>query len=502
MKKLFLLFLLASCFLYGETLRAQLRSDFVLADSAVGGSIRLDGEGNLHAVWRKADTSYGAENAAYYAAFDSMGLPILAPARVSISNNIWFPRIALLKGHAIVVWEIRGSLDADEIEANVLDLSEEIVPRNIYFAGGDTYSPDVAYLNDTTFIVVWIGEGSFFQSDFQLYGQIATNSLIFQGGHILLDDPEERGVRQFSLRVVARPERDDFLIVWLDDRSGSFRAYGRLFNSNGSPVGSSFLISEDQQLTWLGEVSVAVNDSGEFGVVWAGETDSNEWVVQMRRLGVDGTPLGPSIRVDLSAHNSLFTDYPDISFDRDGTFIVVWDMFINGISKIYAQRFESDWTPLGVNFRVSSVMDSSRQYFSSVLLRNGRIYTTWTSAGDSTAAKLLSNIIDFYDPPNLETQSEPILPLAFSLHQNYPNPFNAITTIVYEIKRPSRVRLVVYNILGEEVTTLVRDMKIPGVYESVWDGKDRQGMEVSSGVYLYQLMSDGQVQTKKMVLLK
>lgn len=497
-KKVILLFLLTSSFLYGETLRAQIRSDFILADSAVGSSIRLDGEGNLHAVWKNS----GGERHAYYAVYDSGGHSILAPVRVSVTNNIWVPRLALSEGHAVVVWWLRGTLDNSKIRANVLDLGKEIVARDISIAEDDTYSPDVAYLDDSTFIVVWIGEGSSPQSDFQIYGQISTNSVEdHQGGHILLDDPAEGGVDQFSLRVIARPDRDDFLIVWRDDRSGSFRVYGRLFNSDGSAVDLPFLISEDPQLTWVGELSVAMNESREFAVVWSGEINSMEWVVQTRRLGVDGRPLGPSIRVDSFGLDALFTDYPDIAYNRDGTFIVVWDRFKNGISKIYAQRFNPDWTPLGGNFRVSSVMDSSYEYFASVMLRDERIYTVWSSKSDSTADKVLANIIDFYDPPEVEDQSEPLLPLAFSLHQNYPNPFNPMTNIRYSLPEQSNVTLTIYNIIGEEIRRFSATGKQPGDHEFVWDASD-----VASGVYLYRLQagltSRGFVATRKMILLK
>lgn len=96
------------------------------------------------------------------------------------------------------------------------------------------------------------------------------------------------------------------------------------------------------------------------------------------------------------------------------------------------------------------------------------------------------------------------LPIAdqFILMQNYPNPFNPTTTIMYQIPSESNVTLVIYDILGNEITTLVNDTKTVGVHHSVWNGLDRNGKSVSSGMYFYRLTTDQGVKTNKLLLLK
>jgi hypothetical protein len=99
------------------------------------------------------------------------------------------------------------------------------------------------------------------------------------------------------------------------------------------------------------------------------------------------------------------------------------------------------------------------------------------------------------------------LPTGYSLSQNYPNPFNPVTTIRFKVegersKEPTPITLKVYNILGKLVRTLVDEPKGAGTYQVVWDGKDENGEEVSSGVYFYKLKAENYVETKKMVLLK
>ena len=95
------------------------------------------------------------------------------------------------------------------------------------------------------------------------------------------------------------------------------------------------------------------------------------------------------------------------------------------------------------------------------------------------------------------------LPQSFSLRQNYPNPFNPATNIEYSIARSGHVQLVIYNMTGQKVATLVDEQKSPGEYNIIWQAKDSVGGSLPSGVYLYKMDLDGQQHiSKKMLLLK
>ena len=95
-----------------------------------------------------------------------------------------------------------------------------------------------------------------------------------------------------------------------------------------------------------------------------------------------------------------------------------------------------------------------------------------------------------------------LLPSSFALSQNYPNPFNMGTIIEYSLPISSRVEIVVYNILGQRVSTLVDEDKPAGEYTTHWDGTDYSGDYVASGVYFYRLQTNDFVNSKKMILLK
>ncbi|MFB0517049.1 MAG: FlgD immunoglobulin-like domain containing protein [Candidatus Neomarinimicrobiota bacterium] len=101
-----------------------------------------------------------------------------------------------------------------------------------------------------------------------------------------------------------------------------------------------------------------------------------------------------------------------------------------------------------------------------------------------------------------ENISEGYLPKAYSLKQNHPNPFNPATTILYELPHASEVSLIVYDLLGREVATLVDGYQEPGYYQALWDGRDQTGRSVPSGVYIARLVTKGHSKSIKMLLLK
>ena len=88
------------------------------------------------------------------------------------------------------------------------------------------------------------------------------------------------------------------------------------------------------------------------------------------------------------------------------------------------------------------------------------------------------------------------------LYPNIPNPFNSGTLIAYALASPGRVRLEVYNVLGQPVDTLVDEVQAAGAYQASWNGRDRWGAAVAAGVYLVRLSCPGGVRTRRLVYLK
>jgi len=98
----------------------------------------------------------------------------------------------------------------------------------------------------------------------------------------------------------------------------------------------------------------------------------------------------------------------------------------------------------------------------------------------------------------LDVQEQPdLLPKQYSLSQNYPNPFNPITAINYSVPKTSHVSLIVYDVIGREIKTLVNEENLPGNYTVQFNGAN-----LASGVYFYVIKADNFIDTKKLVLLK
>lgn len=113
---------------------------------------------------------------------------------------------------------------------------------------------------------------------------------------------------------------------------------------------------------------------------------------------------------------------------------------------------------------------------------------------------------------NLLGQSAPVfvtgveegagLPKTFALDQNYPNPFNPTTNIKFDLPKMTNVKIVIYDILGREVRTLVDGNMAAGRYTETWNGLNDHGQQVGTGVYFYRMEAGSFVSMKKMLLLK
>ena len=107
-----------------------------------------------------------------------------------------------------------------------------------------------------------------------------------------------------------------------------------------------------------------------------------------------------------------------------------------------------------------------------------------TTLVPTTIGELLILTNDIID---LAVREGRLMPAAYELGQNYPNPFNPNTIIRYAVKQTSMVDITVYDLLGRKVATVVREELMPGQYHSSWNGRDANGIHLSSGVYLLRM---------------
>jgi len=94
------------------------------------------------------------------------------------------------------------------------------------------------------------------------------------------------------------------------------------------------------------------------------------------------------------------------------------------------------------------------------------------------------------------------LPANYSLSPNYPNPFNPTTTFKYGLKEKAKVTIKIYNLLGKEIITLVNKTQPAGYQSVTWNGTDRFGNPVPSGIYICRMIAGNFTKSQKMVLMK
>jgi hypothetical protein len=145
--------------------------------------------------------------------------------------------------------------------------------------------------------------------------------------------------------------------------------------------------------------------------------------------------------------------------------------------------------------------DGSYAILPGVVLPDSGVYTIIASdeKGDEPGEYflILNDVIT-----DVDNESPAGLPLPFALHQNHPNPFNPQTTIEFNLPRSSEVSIEVYNVVGENIITLVSGRIPAGSHSVIWDSRDDNGEEVPSGIYFYRLRTDEFSQTRKMLLLR
>jgi hypothetical protein len=109
--------------------------------------------------------------------------------------------------------------------------------------------------------------------------------------------------------------------------------------------------------------------------------------------------------------------------------------------------------------------------------------------------------LDLVNIVGIEDENQNVA-LTYELAQNFPNPFNPNTEIRFSLAKSEKVELVVYDILGRKVATIMNATANAGKHVALWNGRDDFGYPVASGVYIYRLQTKNFVQSKKMILMK
>lgn len=327
---------------------------------------------------------------------------------------------------------------------------------------------------------------------------------------------------------------------------------------SGAPYGDALLIRTDSlgvtlwTKTFGGsgyDIGNSVQQTADGGFIITGATQGDLWLIRTDSLGVTDWTLtydvagyndfGNSVRqtsdggfivagdffsetaggTDIlllrtdDAGNILWTDFygdgsvgtelgNSVQETADGGFIVAGQTstFSAGQNDLWIIRTDD----AGMTLWTQSFGGSENESGHSVrqTTDGGFIISGYTNSFGASSTDVWLIRLDSEGPTGVTDQPVHGAPQTFVLAQNYPNPFNPITNIEYHVESSDFVTVKVYDLLGREIATLVNENLAPGRYRVQWDGRNRLGQQVSSGVYLYRLVAGGNVQTRQMLLVQ
>jgi len=209
--------------------------------------------------------------------------------------------------------------------------------------------------------------------------------------------------------------------------------------------------------------------------------------------------------------NPVILDVPQLQDTRDTTDYAVWAIISDeGSIREANLNFSVDGADFisvpmtkSALFRYESSIPGQQQgaqinYYVEAIDNDSNV-STIPSGAPLTSYTFIVDIIT-------DTKPTALLPNKYALLQNYPNPFNPQTEIRYELPEAAYVRLTVYNLLGQELSTIVDNQQEAGFHRATWFGRNNNGMNLASGVYIYKLTAETPThsfeQVRKMVLLR
>lgn len=250
-----------------------------------------------------------------------------------------------------------------------------------------------------------------------------------------------------------------------------------------SPAGASTPIVIDANVTFDGNKAYTVAATGLLGsndlkpIVLVDDRSPDPAKAKIRF--VHTSPDAPAVDIAVKNGPVLFSN---IKFREAGNYLAV-----NPASYDLEVRLAGTTT---VALNVAAVQVNAA--------RNYVVFAVGLAGNSTLSALLRTEVLTSINDQN----SSSVLPADFELSQNYPNPFNPETKIAFTLPTNTRVKLVVYDLLGKEVVRLAEGNFQPGQYTIRWDGRDSRGVQVATGAYIYRLQSADVNMTRTMLYLR
>jgi hypothetical protein len=352
----------------------------------------------------------------------------------------------------------------------------------------------------------------------------STDTMSFAGTHsgemVLTDDPATSGgwfVRLWNINRVDRIDADSRMFFYLYGGTAAMQARIVVQDDGGYEAGPwrditdaaddwqviSFDLANDPATGWINGNGAIDAASGTVGIdciqIRSSEDISPVLYVDMVTERYNIEPVEVTFDVNMSIYTLMETfdmsaDFVDVAGnfnawgevpmvlddpEADSLYTITLTDVYPGESLEYKFRINGSWSddtaefPFGGPARVYVVPDTN-----------------------STVFHWYNDVDEYVGFAGM------LIPTEYALHDNYPNPFNPITNIKYDIPENTHVTIAVYNTLGQHVIDLVNEEQAAGYYHMQWNGLNKRGTPVGSGLYFYRLTTSEFTQSEKMTYLK
>ena len=217
----------------------------------------------------------------------------------------------------------------------------------------------------------------------------------------------------------------------------------------------------------------------------------NRWKLSITNNGMRWTVKTTDGIKDLDSKTKFVVDkFYHITAIYDGA---KFEIYINGELDAFS-TWTGDILQTSIDMTMGQALPTNSNYNFKGVLDEVKVFNTGLSAAD---------IKDLYDiASDAGTDNNPLFSPGYVLLQNYPNPFNSATTISYYLKKTGWVNLTIFDILGKKVISLVNKQQPDGLFSVNWNGEDKLGRAIASGIYFYQLKTKNFSERKKLIMMK
>lgn len=457
-------------------------------DNTFGGGGAFDGTHYLFAIVGDSLNEYSIT-----LQFISTG-GILEGSRISLGQTGSGPMIAFDGTNYLVTWTDPFPMMASGDTSGIGDIYGQFISTSGHLVGSAFTFVTGANIrfgkgrgeisfHDTTYFLTYLKGGK--RADY-LYGQRISRSGNLLGSPIQISTGL---AREFAVAF----DGTNYLLAWCEyGQLGIDKdIYGQFVSTSGALTGTNFLIDGGPYKS-DNPVTMTFNGSRYLVAFHEQAADAyDRWNLWGRFV----TTTGGSAERFMICDSTRYPTYAAATFDGTN-YLITWMELITPM-RIMGRFHNASGVPLDSAFAVFETKGGKFPFGGGSGFVNGHFIVTATRIDSNFADADLYGM--FLQGPTSGVDGGEINPAphAFALSQNYPNPFNPTTTIRFSLRSQERVSLKIFNVLGEEVATLLDDQLPAGVHSRTWDAT---GM--ASGMYFYRLQAGGLVAAKKLVLLR